>query len=147
MTAIPDLIKAYDHFAKGAGPTKSQWQVLNDLPEDQPITLVNFFRFHARAKYPSSAPKDLRGITGQEAFGHYAAVSVPTLEKVGGRFIFMGTAARAFMGPDEQWDMVVVASYPNAGALSALHSDPAYIEAYSHRVAACEKQRVSIALG
>jgi uncharacterized protein (DUF1330 family) len=51
------------------------------------------------------------------------------------------------MGDDEDWDLVAIASYPNRQALVALHEDAAYRDAWSHRVAAVERQRVVIAVG
>jgi uncharacterized protein (DUF1330 family) len=122
-------------FGETAGPTASQWQRMLSGPPDAPITLINFFK--------------LRPATGEamQEMMSYAAVSGPTLERVGGKFLVSGPFEGTFMGDDEDWDLVAIASYPNRGALVALHDDADYREAWSHRVAAVERQRVVIAMG
>jgi uncharacterized protein (DUF1330 family) len=43
---------------------------------------------------------------------------------------------------DVDWDLVVVAEYPDAAAVRALLDDELYRDAYEHRRAAVERQRV-----
>lgn len=77
----------------------------------------------------------------------YAAVSGPTLEKVGGRFLLSGPFETTLIGDDEDWDLVAIGSYPSREALLALFDDGAYRDAWGHRVAAVERQRVVVAAG
>jgi uncharacterized protein (DUF1330 family) len=128
-------------YAEIGGPTPDQWDSLLSLPVDRPITLVNLFAFRDVADYGDSAASPE---TGQDAFNKYAAVSAPTLDGVGGRFVHFGRHHGNLVGDDESWDLVVVGEYPNLDALLALHEDPAYQDAYRHRVAACARQRVLI---
>ena len=120
-----------------AGPTALQWQRMLSGPAGAPITLINFFKLRAVAGES----------TGLEEMMSYAAVSRPTVEKVGGRFLMTGPFDGTFMGEDEDWDIVAIASYPDRAALVALHDDDAYRMAWSDRVAAVERQRVVIAAG
>jgi uncharacterized protein (DUF1330 family) len=106
-------------------------------PADAPVTVINFFKLRAVAG----------SSTGMQEMMSYAAVSGPTLEKVGGRFLVSGPFQGTLMGEEEDWDLVAIASYPNRDALVALHDDSAYREAWSHRVAAVERQRVVLAMG
>jgi len=106
-------------------------------PMGAPITLVNFFKLRTQAGQG----------TGMQEMMSYAAVSGPTLEKVGGRFVLTGPFEGTFMGEDEDWDLVAIASYPNREALIALHEDAAYRQAWAHRVAGVARQRVMMALG
>jgi uncharacterized protein (DUF1330 family) len=128
-------------YAAIGGPAPDQWASLLSLPVDRPVTLVNLFAFRDVADYGNSAASPE---TGQDAFNKYAAVSSPTLDGVGGRFVHFGGHHGNLVGDDESWDIVVVGEYPNVDALLALHEDPAYQDAYRHRVAACARQRVLI---
>lgn len=56
-------------------------------------------------------------------------------------------AGGVLMGSDEHWDIVAIGIYPDAAAVLALFADDAYREAYVHRMAAVEQQRVVIARG
>lgn len=124
-------------YGEEAGPTALQWRRMLSGPAGAPVTLINFFKLR-----PTAGES-----TGMQEMMSYAAVSRPTLEKVGGRFLLTGPFAGTFMGEDEDWDLVVVASYPNREALVALHDDAAYREAWPHRAAAVERQRVVLAMG
>jgi uncharacterized protein (DUF1330 family) len=119
------------------GPTSAQWRRMLSGPAGAPITLINFFKLNTAGG----------GGGGLEAMMRYASVSGPTLEKVGGRFLLSGPFETTFMGDDEDWDIVAIASYPDRAALVALHEDEAYRIAWADRVAAVERQRVLIAAG
>lgn len=46
---VEKLIAAY---GEGEGlPSRAQWQALAGLPEEAPVTLLNFFKFRAEARY------------------------------------------------------------------------------------------------
>lgn len=124
-------------YGEEAGPTVQQWKRMLSGPAGVPVTLINLFKLRPVAGSSS----------GMQEMMSYAAVSGPTLERVGGRFLLSGPFEGTFMGDDEDWDIVAIASYPNREALVALHEDAAYREAWSHRVAAVERQRVVIAMG
>ncbi len=138
--ALDRLTAWYGDGADGTAPTRSQWRALLQRPQDQPISLINFFKMRDAAGYPTDSGQE--AATGEEAFQRYAEVSVPTVEKVGGRFLLLAPFEFAFMGPGEDWDLVAIGSYPNAGALLALLEDAGYRAAYPHRSAALERQRV-----
>lgn len=135
---VARLIDLYGGGADGASPTEAQWRALFARPFDQPITLVNCFALRDSADYG-----DAEGpASGREAFDRYAAVSVPTLAKVGGRFLHVGPSAGTLVGEGEPWDLLAIGQYPNLEALLALYEDEAYRAAYRHRVAACARQQV-----
>ncbi|HWJ67418.1 MAG TPA: DUF1330 domain-containing protein [Nocardioides sp.] len=128
-------------YAGIGGPSADQWSRLLAVPTDRPVSLVNLFAFRELAAYddPTAAPT-----TGRDAFDAYAAVSAPALDRVGGRFVHIGSHHGSLVGDEEAWDLVVVGEYPSVDALVALHEDPDYRAAYVHRVAACARQRVLI---
>ncbi|WP_299399751.1 DUF1330 domain-containing protein [Pelagibius sp.] len=137
------LVAWYGDGADGTAPTRAQWRALLERPSDQAVTVVNFFKLRRRAVYPEDAEATkTSGISGKEAFDRYAAVSGPTLEKVGGRFLLLAPFEAALMGAAEDWDLVVVGTYPDSEALLALHEDADYRSVYPHRSGALERQKV-----
>jgi uncharacterized protein (DUF1330 family) len=124
----------------GNSPTQNQWANILGRQADKPVTLINFFKLRKEAQYADGASV----VSGEEAFGKYAATSVPTMERVGGKFLFVGPYKGMFLGNDEDWDLVAIGSYPDLNTLVALYSDEGYREAFHHRTAACERQKVIV---
>ena len=131
------LLNLYSDTQPGSTPTQLQWQRVLNLPSNEPLTLVNFFKFRARAEYHNSEAH--QGLSGEEAFNKYAEVSVPCMQQAGGSFLFLGNYKGDFIGEEEPWDMIVVGQYPTLENFKALYSDDAYIAAFRHRTAACKK--------
>jgi uncharacterized protein (DUF1330 family) len=52
---------------------------------------------------------------GREQYEEYGEAVAPSLEKVGGRIVFMGAPALALLGEDS-WDLVVLVEYPTRQA-------------------------------
>lgn len=142
-----DFVDWYGDGTDGSCPTVQQWQRIFALPADAPVTLVNFFKLNESAQYPEGFAGMEINVTGQEAFDRYASVSIPTLDKVGGRFLHVGPFAGQFIGEEEDWDIIAIGAYPNRHALIALYSDEGYRNVFVHRSAACTRQRVLMAAG
>jgi uncharacterized protein (DUF1330 family) len=124
-----------DHY--GIDPT-----VLAAAPPG-PVTAVNLFKLREVAAYPPGLARP--AASGLEAMLAYAAVSAERLAAVGGRFLSQGLVVGSLWGDDEVgWDLVVVADYPDAGAVRALLEDPQYRDAFEHRRAAVDRQRVVV---
>lgn len=152
MTTTPtttDRIKAIAAaYGTGPGvPDAGIWDKIAEIPENQPVTLVNFFKMRATAEYPTGAEESATEVAGSTAFDRYAATSVPTVDKVGGKFLALGPFGGAVIGGAEDWDLVAIGTYPDTNALLALFEDEDYQKAYPHRTAACAAQRVSLMLG
>ncbi len=144
---IKAILKAYDAGAEVGVPSGDMWSRIEQLSPDQPVTLVNFFKMRDRAVYPAEYSRDETDVDGSTAFNRYAAVSMPALEKVGGRFLIVAPFGGSFIGEYEDWDLVAIGTYPEASAVLALFEMPDYQQAYVHRIAACASQRVSLLIG
>lgn len=136
---VENLMHWYEAEQTGARPSQAQWQHILSLPKDKPITLINFFKFREEARYQANGNEP---VSGSDAFGRYAAVSIPTMETIGGKFLHVGPSAGSFLGEEEDWDLIAIGSYPDVDALYALYSDEDYREAFHHRSAAVERQKV-----
>ncbi|MEP3246614.1 MAG: DUF1330 domain-containing protein [Sneathiella sp.] len=138
---VDRLIAWYGNGEDGTCPTRTQWLHLLRRSDDAPITFVNFFKMRDEAIYPEGQGVS---ISGEAAFQRYATVSVPTVEKVGGRFLLLAPFEASFLGADENWDLVAVGAYPNAAAALNLYENEDYRAAFMHRRAACADQKVLV---
>ncbi len=134
------LVGWYGDGSDGAVPRPEQWAQILDRDPNQGMTLINFFKFRVMADYASGDAK----ISGSEAFDKYAAVSVPTMERVGGKFLLVAPFEASLIGDGEDWNLIAIGSYPNQKAFLDLYQDESYRKAFKHRTAACVSQKVLI---
>ncbi len=144
---VAQLVAWYGEGADGSSSTAEQWRRVVGRPADSPVTLVNFFKLRDEALYSDEALAPAEPGSGREAFDRYAAVSIPTMERVGGRFLLVAPFESSFVGDDEEWDVVAVGTFPNKEVLLALWEDADYRACYPHRTAACARQKVMICDG
>ncbi|ASP33117.1 DUF1330 domain-containing protein [Labrenzia sp. VG12] len=143
MTVNQQTLQFADWYGPGldgTSPTETQWADLLGRAPDKPVTLINFFKLREKALYQD----DAETVSGQEAFSNYASVSVPAMERAGGRFLYVGPFQGMFLGETEDWDLIAIGAYPDLKAFTALYSDEAYRGAFHHRTAACERQKVIV---
>jgi uncharacterized protein (DUF1330 family) len=109
-------------------PTGDQIGRLAEASSDgSPIVMLNLLRF---ADLAGGELAD-EGISGEQAYGRYAAAAAPHLERVGGRILYAGRCADAVIGPEGEWDVVAAVSYPSRAAFLEMIGDPDY-QAITH---------------
>jgi uncharacterized protein (DUF1330 family) len=140
---IEDFGNWYGDGTAGGCPRAEQWARVLERDPTKPVALINFFKLRETAVYVGDQV-DQAPISGQDAFSRYAEVSIPTMERVGGKFLLVAPFEGSFIGQDEDWDLVAIGSYPNLQAFLDLYQDAKYRSVYHHRTAACEKQKVLI---
>lgn len=97
--------------------------------EAEPLSQEGFAAFAARAG--EDAPLVMLNLLafkpdgGRERYEEYGEAVAPSLEKVGGRIVFMGTPALALLGEDS-WDLVVLVEYPTRQAFLDMISSDEY---------------------
>ncbi|MEP3277467.1 MAG: DUF1330 domain-containing protein [Stappiaceae bacterium] len=139
--SVDRFVDWYGDGSDGAAPGADQWSAILNRDPAQPLTLINFFKFNERAHYQG----DGQALSGSEAFDLYAAVSIPTMQRIGGRFLLVAPFEATFIGASEEWDLVAIGSYPNLQAFLDLYQDENYRAAFAHRTAACARQKVLLA--
>ena len=139
---VAEYVGWYGTGANGQAPTEAQWTRLLNRDPEAPLVLTNFFKFREVALYASGGGSE--DVSGQEAFGRYASVSIPAMERAGGSFLLVAPFAGAFLGEDEDWDLMAIGSYPNLAAFHALYGAEDYRAAFHHRTAATLRQKVLI---
>ena len=125
-------------FENKVTPDEDQINGFLENPEIGPISMVNLLKYKDKAIYDDGRNTNL---SGEEAYGLYAAEVVKLVEKYGGEFIFAGKVSRLMLGEvEELWDSVAIAKYPNRKAMLDMTMDPEYQKIHIHRDAGLEGQ-------
>ena len=108
------------------------------IQTEGPVCMVNLLKFKDRAEYADGRKTDL---TGQQAYGLYAAEMRKLVEASGGTFHFGAQCVGMLLGKvDEEWDFVGIVEYPSARALIEISSSEPFREIEVHRVAGLKGQ-------
>ena len=119
-------------------PNQEQINGFLEDPEIGPISMVNLLKYKEKAIYDDGRDTNL---SGEEAYGLYAAEVINLIEKYGGEFLFAGKVNRLMLGEvDEMWDSIAIAKYPNRKAMFEMTMDPEYQKIHVHRDAGLEGQ-------
>ena len=119
-------------------PNEEQINGFLKNPEIGPISMVNLLKYKEKAIYDDGRDTNL---SGEEAYGLYAAEVINLVEKYGGEFLFAGKVNRLMLGEvDEMWDSIAIAKYPNRKAMFEMTMDPEYQKIHVHRDAGLEGQ-------
>lgn len=141
MSPLIDELDATYSFGKSELETL---RALESAGDTGPVALVNYFKLRTQARYPEGTDEP---VAGWEALMRYSETSGERLAAVGGHFLVQGAALGNLFGEGEDWDVVVVGNYPHARAVLELLQDDEYRNAYVHRRAAVERQRVTAVVG
>lgn len=118
-----------------------QLQVMDTLPPDQPVVMLNLLRFRDQAAYADTDQAE--PCSGREAYKRYSQTSLQTIAAVGGRVIFGGKAHEALIAPSgEGWHQVFLVQYPSPAAFRAMMALPQYQACVHHRTAALADSRL-----
>ena len=119
-------------------PNEEQINGFLKNPEIGPISMVNLLKYKEKAIYDDGRDTNL---SGEEAYGLYAAEVINLVEKYGGEFLFAGKVNRLMLGEVEEiWDSIAIAKYPNRKAMFEMTMDPEYQKIHVHRDAGLEGQ-------
>ena len=123
-------------------PTAESFSALNhDVPPDTPIVMLNLLKFREMADYP--ADSEHAPCSGREAYARYSAHATKAVGNTGGGVVWAGSAlSHPIAPPDEQWDEVLLISYPSVQAFLGMVMDPEYQKQSIHRTAALEDARL-----
>jgi uncharacterized protein (DUF1330 family) len=128
------------HPAGHVEPDGTALAALADLPDDEPVVMLNLLRFRDEAWYPQDAPHP--PCSGREAYARYGEAAFRHVRAVGGEPVLQGTPELAVIGPDGEWDEVVVVRYPSRAAFLRMLADPDYRAVTVHRSAALADSRL-----
>jgi hypothetical protein len=125
-------------------PTEASGRAFVTRGISSSVVMLNLLKFRAVADYsaaPNLAPPGL--ISGAQAYGLYAAHTLPHLKKSGGEMVFLGRGGAFLIGPtDEHWDAVMLIRQRSVTAFIAFASNAEYLAGIGHRTAALEDSRL-----
>lgn len=117
-----------------------QLQVLDTLPANKPVVMLNLLRFREQAAY--SEP--LEACTGREAYKRYSQTSLQTIAAVGGSVVFSGKTHESLIAPQgEYWHQIFLVRYPSVAAFRSMIAMPQYQASVRHRTAALQDSRLT----
>jgi uncharacterized protein (DUF1330 family) len=116
--------------------------IISRIPAGTPITMLNLLKFNEYANYEQSM--GIAKCSGKEAyFNNYLVPAKPLLAAAGGRNTYQGGVAATVIGPtSEQWDVMMLITYPSIEAFIGMVSAAPYLELRKHRRAALEDSRL-----
>jgi uncharacterized protein (DUF1330 family) len=147
MTPSPqDLDAVLADFAMhgglgGVNPTEEQLRAVLSGP-DGPVQMVNLLKFRERAQYPDDYASESTDVSGEEAYGRYAANTMPHVFKRNGRLVLLSTADEVVIGTSGDWDQVAIVEYPSRAAFIDMGQDPDYLAGTVHRTAGLERTAI-----
>jgi uncharacterized protein (DUF1330 family) len=105
-------------------PTPEQLEQLAQIPEDQPVAMVNLLQFNQPG--------------GVEHYERYAREVQPHLERVDATAIYAGTSEALVIGDGLRpwWDAILVVRYPTRQAFVDMVTGEGYAEVHELRAAA-----------
>ena len=122
---------------------KAIFQAAANIPDGQPIVMLNLLRYRQQAEYSDSSVEPLSGREAYHqryvpAFGKLAS-AIPGIQ-----VLFLGAVqAGIVIGPEETWHEVALVEYPSLEAFrSIVESRDYHAEADPHRKAALEDWRL-----
>lgn len=114
---------------------------LDELPDKQPMAIINLLLFKEWAEYPLGTVEER--LSGQEAYERYSELSIPFVNEVGGVPMWRGMVGANLIGPeDEQWDEVLIMQYPSRSAFQKMIANSDYQKIVFHRTAAVRDSRL-----
>lgn len=91
-------------------PTREAFDAFKTLPRDAPVEMLNLVRLRSLAQYPAEHVCAAEGLTGDDAYGRYAAASQAAFRAVGGAILWSAAPQTLLIGPSsEAWDIAFVA--------------------------------------
>lgn len=114
---------------------------LTDVPEGQPVVMLNLLRYRAQAQYPQDG--GFEPCSGRKAYQRYAREALQFVTGLGGAVVWRGAAQAGLIAPPgERWDEVMLVRYPSKQAFLDMIADPGYQAIVVHRTAALEDSRL-----
>jgi uncharacterized protein (DUF1330 family) len=126
----------------GVNPTEAQLRAVLSAP-DGPVQMVNLLKFRERAEYPVDYVGDESpDVSGEEAYGRYAANTMPHVAERDGRLVLLSRADESVIGTLGDWDQIAIVEYPSRAAFIDMGRDPDYLAGTVHRTAGLERTAI-----
>jgi uncharacterized protein (DUF1330 family) len=124
-------------------PTQEQGRAFFTRGISGSIVMLNLLRFRKIADYSATpALMPASPVSGEEAYRLYMDHTLPHLKASGGELVFYGRGGDFLIGPNENWDAVMLVRQSSMQAFLAFASNQDYLAGIGHRTAALEDSRL-----
>ena len=119
-------------------PRPEQFEALLARKPEGSLYMLNLLKFKPKASYEDGRETDL---TGEQAYGIYAAAVSKIIDEMGGGLVWGGQANVLVIGDgDLEWDAVGIMRYPSFEAFAGMTQSEAYQGIHVHRDAGLAHQ-------
>ena len=126
-------------------PRPEQLEALVAHKPDGSLYMLNLLKFKEKAEYEDGRKTDL---TGEQAYGLYAAGVTRIIDEMGGGLVWGGKANVLLIGDgDLEWDAVGIMRYPSFEDFAGMTQSEAYRKIHVHRDAGLAHQVLINCLG
>ena len=113
-------------------PSPEQWEALANAENNEPVRMVNLFKFKEKAEYADGSESEL---SGQDAYLRYVAGVKAIIVRAGGKVHLSDVTGLVTGEVDELWDMVAFVDYPSLRVADEMRASPEYQALIKHREA------------
>lgn len=116
--------------------------ILANIPRNTPVTMLNLLRYSEQANYPANFKAE--PCSGKHAYTkRYLSCSKVHVANAGATILFEGpVVASLICAENEQWDSMIIVTYPSIEAFMQMAAAPEYTELAIHRAAGLEDSRL-----
>jgi len=126
-------------------PRPEQLEALVAGKPEGSLYMLNLLKFKPKAEYADGRETDL---TGEQAYGLYAAGVTKIIDEMGGGLVWGGKANVLLIGDgDLEWDAVGIMRYPSFEDFAGMTQSEAYQKIHVHRDAGLAHQVLINCLG
>lgn len=105
---------------------------------EEPVVMLNLLKYRDTAE----SGHGVDGLTGRQAYTKYGEAFAELEPRFGGSVMWMGRAQHTVIGGDEDWDIIILVSYPTRRQFIDMFNDPDYKAIAPMRAAALADSRI-----
>ena len=123
------------------GYVHADYDVIAKMAEsdlDEPVVMLNLLKYRDQAE----SGHGVDGLTGRQANTKYGQAFAELEPRFGGSVMWMGRGKHTVIGGDEEWDIIILVTYPTRRQFIEMFNDPDYQAIAPIRAAALADSRI-----
>ena len=107
------------------GYVHADYDVIAKMAEsdlDEPVVMLNLLKYRDQAE----SGHGVDGLTGRQAYTKYGQAFAELEPRFGGSVMWMGRGKHTVIGGDEEWDIIILVTYPTRRQFIEMFNDPDY---------------------
>ncbi|MBT5756136.1 MAG: DUF1330 domain-containing protein [Acidimicrobiaceae bacterium] len=123
------------------GYVHADYDVIAKMAEsdlDEPVVMLNLLKYRDQAE----SGHGVDGLTGRQAYTKYGQAFAELEPRFGGSVMWMGRGKHTVIGGDEEWDIIILVTYPTRRQFIEMFNDPDYQAIAPIRAAALADSRI-----